>query len=270
MKFDVGTDIIYYELKNFIGSDIGASAIVGNLYAESGLTPYNLQNSYARKLKMTDEEYTKAVDYGSYTAFATDKAGYGFAQWTSRARKQNLYGLVKLEHETIGDPCIQLLYLILELNNYSIVLDILKNSKNLRTASDAVLTMYLKPRNQSEANKQRRFEICKEVYDHFTNPHDEFKYAKWGVFGLDELIWESNQLPSAVLKRGSKGAKVRKLQECLLNLGYELKHGADGSFGTETYRAVKKYQKDRQLYSDGIAGSVTRFCIDYEWMGMGR
>ena len=88
MRFDVGTDIIYHELRNFTGSDIGAAAMVGNLFAESGLTPYNLQNSYARKLKMTDEEYTKAVDDGSYTAFATDKAGYGFAQWTSKARKQ--------------------------------------------------------------------------------------------------------------------------------------------------------------------------------------
>jgi len=268
MKFDVGIDIIYHELRNFTGSDIGASALVGNLCAESGLTPYNLQNSYARKLKMTDEEYTKAVDDGTYTAFATDKAGYGFAQWTSRARKQNLYGLVKLERETIGDPCIQLLYLLLELNNYSIVLDILKNSKSLKNASDAVVTMYLKPRNQTETNKQKRFEICKEVYDHYTNPHDEFKYAKWGVFGLDELIWESDKLPWAVLKRGSKGAKVKELQEKLISLGYELRHGADGSFGKETYNAVKKYQADRQLYSDGIAGSVTRFCINYESAGM--
>lgn len=268
MTFSASTDCMYYELRNFTGSDIGASALVGNLYAESGLWSGNLQNSFARKLKMTDKEYTEAVDNGSYTAFATDKAGYGFAQWTSRARKQNLYGLVKIEHETIGDPCTQLLYILLELNNYSIVLDILKNSKSLKNASDAVVTMYLKPRNQSESNKQKRFELCKEVYDHYTNPHEEFTYGQNGIYGSDELVWESGQLPWAVLKRGSKGAKVKELQEKLISLGYELKHGADGSFGKETYNTVKKYQADRQLYSDGIAGAVTRFCINYESAGM--
>ena len=39
---------------------------------------------------MTDEEYTTAVDTGSYANFAKDAAGYGLAQWTYSARKLNL------------------------------------------------------------------------------------------------------------------------------------------------------------------------------------
>ena len=31
---------------------------------------------------MTDKEYTDAVDGGTYTAFSSDSAGYGLAQWT--------------------------------------------------------------------------------------------------------------------------------------------------------------------------------------------
>ena len=41
------------------------AGLMGNLFAESGLNPCNLQNTYNNKLGMGDEEYTKAVDAGS-------------------------------------------------------------------------------------------------------------------------------------------------------------------------------------------------------------
>jgi hypothetical protein len=49
---------------------------------ESGLKPNNVQNSYESSLGMTDEEYTIAVDNGTYTNFVNDAVGYGLAQWT--------------------------------------------------------------------------------------------------------------------------------------------------------------------------------------------
>jgi len=52
---------------------------MGNLYAESGLNPKNLQTSFEKSLGMTDEEYTKKVDAGAHPNFATDGAGYGLA-----------------------------------------------------------------------------------------------------------------------------------------------------------------------------------------------
>ena len=56
-------------------SDAGAAGLMGNLYAESGLCPTNLQNNFETKLCMTDAEYTARVDSGSYTNFAPDGAG---------------------------------------------------------------------------------------------------------------------------------------------------------------------------------------------------
>jgi len=38
---------------------------MGNLYAESGLKPENLQNTCERKLGFTDAGYTVAVDNGT-------------------------------------------------------------------------------------------------------------------------------------------------------------------------------------------------------------
>lgn len=54
-------------------SDYGVAGLMGNLYAESGLRPNNLQNSYEGKLGMADDEYTSLVDKGLYTNFANDK-----------------------------------------------------------------------------------------------------------------------------------------------------------------------------------------------------
>lgn len=69
-------------LKSKIANDFGVAGLMGNLYAESGISPQNLQNSYEKKLGFTDATYTAAVDSGSYVNFVHDSAGYGVAQWT--------------------------------------------------------------------------------------------------------------------------------------------------------------------------------------------
>ena len=66
-----------------------------------------------------------------------------------------------------------------------------------------------------------------------------------------------------ILTVGNQGAEVKKLQEKLLKLGYDLgKWGADGDFGSSTQKAVKKFQKDHGLKQDGIVGAQTLAEID--------
>ncbi|MFF3024701.1 L,D-transpeptidase family protein [Gottfriedia sp. NPDC057948] len=59
-----------------------------------------------------------------------------------------------------------------------------------------------------------------------------------------------------VLKKGNRGATVKKLQQKLTSLGYSTK-GIDGIFGNNTDQAVRKFQKDRHLKVDGIVGPAT-------------
>ena len=60
------------------------------------------------------------------------------------------------------------------------------------------------------------------------------------------------------LKTGSSGSDVKKLQQELINAGYNVgKAGADGVYGPNTTAAVKQYQKDHGLTVDGIAGQNT-------------
>jgi len=96
-----------------IGNPCGVAGLMGNLYAESGLNPRNLQNSYERKLGLTDDSYTAGVDSGKYNArsFIHDSAGYGLAQWTYHTRKQKLLNFAKERGSSIGDLDMQLDFL---------------------------------------------------------------------------------------------------------------------------------------------------------------
>ena len=64
-----------------------------------------------------------------------------------------------------------------------------------------------------------------------------------------------------VLKLGSKGPDVKKLQEGLRSLGFTV--GApDGSFGPKTESAVEKFQETQGVYGDGVVGPVTALKFD--------
>ena len=60
------------------------------------------------------------------------------------------------------------------------------------------------------------------------------------------------------VRYGSYGDTVKTMQQALVDLGYELpRYGVDGSFRSETQAAVKAFQRDRQLDTDGICGPLT-------------
>ena len=125
---------------------------MGNLYAESGLNPVNLQNTHEKKLGLTDAAYTAAVDAGTYTNFAADGAGYGLAQWTYKTRKAALLAYVRAAGWSVGDLEAQVGFLLQELaGSYKGVLSTLKNAQDVRTASDAVLLQFERPADQGEA-----------------------------------------------------------------------------------------------------------------------
>ena len=89
-------------------SEYGIAGLMGNLFAESGLNPRNLQNSYENVLGMNDNAYVAAVDNGVYTNFVQDKAGFGLSQWTFWTRKQALLDFAKSSGKSIGDLTMQL------------------------------------------------------------------------------------------------------------------------------------------------------------------
>ena len=65
-----------------------------------------------------------------------------------------------------------------------------------------------------------------------------------------------------VLSIGDTGEDVRKLQEQLVKLGYNVgSKGPDGDFGSKTYAAIIDFQRKHNLKDDGIVGPLTENAI---------
>ena len=158
-------------------TEAGAAALMGNLFAESGLNSTNLQNSFESSLGYNDASYTTAVDNGSYryktytdvrSSFSRDSAGYGLAQWTYWSRKQALYDYAKSRGTSIGNLNMQLDFLWQELNaSYPTVVKALTTATSVKTASDIVLTQFERPADQSTSVKELRANYGRAYYSYF-------------------------------------------------------------------------------------------------------
>ena len=151
-------------------NDYAAAGIMGNLYAESGLKPNNLENSYEKKLGHTDASYTKAVDDGTYAKdqFVGDKAGYGLAQWTYHTRKQALYEYTKTTGRSIADLSMQLEFMWREMQGYAKMMAAQKSAKSVREASNAMLLEYERPAGMNEqATQDKRAGYGQKYYDKY-------------------------------------------------------------------------------------------------------
>jgi len=183
-------------------TDAGAAGLMGNLYAESGLRPNNLQNAYEKKLGYTDAAYTAAVDNGSCTGFVRDCAGYGLAQWTHWSRKQALLDYARAAGKSIGDLDMQLGFLMQELSaSFKAVLNTLKTAGTVQEASDTVLLQFEKPASINDpvklaGTKAKRAEYGQKYFD---------KYAK----GSGSTMGFTNS-PLATVKKISPNRTVNR------------------------------------------------------------
>ncbi len=157
---------IWNYLKSQGLSDYGIAGVMGNLYAESGLQPNNLQTNYEASLGMSDYQYTQAVDNGTYNNFVYDQAGYGLAQWTFWSRKDGLLRLAKMRNKSIADLNIQLEYLVDELKEFGLW-DKLNNCKSVKEASNLVLFEFEKPLDSGTAVQNARAEWSQQYYHRY-------------------------------------------------------------------------------------------------------
>ena len=234
-------------------NEYGVAGVMGNLYAESGLRPANLQNSYEKSLGMTDAEYTVAVDAGTYTNFVKDSAGYGLAQWTYWSLKQDMLAYHQKKGKSIGDGDVQMEFLVYQLSTqFAAVWKILTTAKSVREASDAMLLKFERPADQSEAMQKKRAEYGQKYYD---------KFATKISTPEPEKPTQNTQPSKPTLRVGSQGEEVRYLQKKMGELGFDCK-GLDGIYGANTKLAVEAFQRERNLSPDGVCGPLTWAEID--------
>ncbi len=76
--------------------------------------------------------------------------------------------------------------------------------------------------------------------------------------GMEGVVQDLDRFSKPTIRKGSIGLYVAECQERLMKLGYDPgKYGADGKFGKATENAVKAFQRDHGLVTDGIVGPAT-------------
>ena len=152
-------------------NDFGVAGLMGNLLAESGLRPNNMEDQYQSKLGYNDESYTRAVDNGTYTNFVKDAVGYGLAQWTYWTRKQNLLNFARQNNKSIGDLDMQLCFLVKELKEMytNSVYNVLRKATSVLEASNAVLLNFERPANMSASVQATRARYSQIYYDRYAS-----------------------------------------------------------------------------------------------------
>ena len=162
-------------------SNIGAAALMGNIYAQSGMIANKVEILCLKRLKengygnYTDTSYTAAVDNGSITKtrflnpLPNKQYGYGLCQWTSPGRKEKLYNLAKAQNKSIGDTDLQLEFLVTELQtSYKSVYNTLKTASSIKTASDKVLKDFEIPDDYTKYSDLRAG-YSQEYYNLYNN-----------------------------------------------------------------------------------------------------
>lgn len=162
-------------------SNIGAAALMGNIYAESGMIANRVEILCLKRLKengygnYTDASYTAAVDNGSITKtrflnpLPNKQYGYGLCQWTSPGRKEKLYNLAKAQNKSIGDVDLQLEFLVTELQtSYKSVYNTLRTATSIKTASDKVLKDFEIPDDYNKYSATRAG-YSQEYYNLYNN-----------------------------------------------------------------------------------------------------
>jgi len=254
--------LIYKLLRNAGITEAGALGILGNWQAESGCEPGRLQNDFS-SFRTASKDYTARVMSGAISRdqFARDQKGYGLAQWTyfnfqtGQGRKLDLYDFWKKSGKALDDVTMQVAFALHELTTqgqYATLLQILKTTDDLWTATDKVCRIYEQP---YYCNVETRFQNAKEI-------EKEIDLSGSAVVEESATTEEKSEEPKIetwpprVIDEHCTGwAEVWLLQSLLKCRGYNVL--VDGIWGQVLTDKVKQFQREHGLDADGAVGPMS-------------
>ena len=277
--------LIFNQLRAAGISHAGALGLMGNWMAESGLEACRLQNDFSATRTLS-HAYTADVTAGriTRTQFARDQKGYGLAQWTyfnfstGEGRKLNLYDFWKKSGKALDDVSMQVSFALHELTTegqYAGLLQVLRTTSDLYTATDKVCRLYEQP---YYCNVDTRFRYAKELDEHLSamqsvTEHSEALGAEQAEISEAERgatpqsaetpVVEASPkkadplyYPYRMVDKSMTGTDVTVLQAILTARGYYTGE-PDGVFGDALDTAVRKFQLDHALDPDGVVGPLS-------------
>lgn len=142
----------------------GALSVIGNMMAEVGpdLRPNRVQIGMT---KLSDENYTKAVD-GGWLNFE-DGAGFGLCQWTYGQRKNWLLSFAKKYGVSVGDGPMQIDFFLWECKEYfPEVWHVLTTSDDVNACADIVCRVYENPAVKNyDVRRRYAAQAAEETWD---------------------------------------------------------------------------------------------------------
>lgn len=155
---------IYQQCRNAGITKEGACALLANIQKESRFKPNNLEDTANNHSGMTDEQYTQAVDNGTYTNFIRDGWGYGLFQVTFYTRKQMFLNYVKSRRGSIGDYKLQVGYILWELQNmFPKIWGKMRSENDLYALTWLLLDEWENPYEKT-ANMKERYSYAQEWF----------------------------------------------------------------------------------------------------------
>lgn len=174
---------IYNLLVASLNNPIGVSGLMGNLQAESYLTPYRMQSEYSESANISLSYATDVVQGNitrtqfvaqnqtsiTYNGVTYGGTGFGLAQWTYYTRKQNLYDWrINNGYVDFGVNCT-VSFLLHELQtDYRGCYDAIINATSLRSISDYIMVNFENPADQSESAKVHRYRLSQAIFNDYS------------------------------------------------------------------------------------------------------
>lgn len=136
----------------------GIAALLAQIQRESRFIVNNVEDGRG----WTDEDYTYAVDNGTYDKFCTDEIGYGIYQLTEKSRKTNYWNFTKIRGSSIGNLENQVAFMLWELyKQFPGIWAQLSTSHDLYSLTKLLLEKWENPAEKEE-NLRIRYQYAQE------------------------------------------------------------------------------------------------------------
>ena len=249
---------IYNRLRAAGLTEAGALGFLGNWDCESNCEPFRVQGDF-NPYRTISNQYTEDVEDGRIpmNQFAHDAKGYGLAQWTYFSRKEGLYDYWKRSGKALDDCEMQVDFALHELasGEYLPVDHAVRNLNDLYACVKIICTQYERP---AVNNIDARFNAANRIKNEIdlnpqpVPPEPPGPEPPGPVPPTPtEVYWP----PRTIDFHCADWPEVTVLGAILYCRGYL--NYADGAWDEEVTQAVKDFQFDNGLTSDGVVGKMT-------------
>ena len=234
-------------------TEAGALGFLGNLDCESNCEPFRLQGDFS-PYRSASHQYTEDVESGRIpmSQFSHDSKGYGLAQWTWYARKEDLYDFWKQSGVLLDNVEMQSKFILWELTTqgeYASVNSLVRTSNDLYECVKIICFQFERP---AVNNVDARYQAALRIRDQIDlNPQPVPPEPPTPPDPPCEVFWP----PRTIDCHCVDWPEVTVLGSLLYCRGY-LTY-AKVMWDDEMTEAVKGFQESNGLDVDGCVGPMT-------------